>query len=309
MKLPFKKDNSAPAGRHRVVSGRQPVPGAFSYHAQRAERSDAPGRQQARAEAKPRPKLDFLLRRAGFIAGGVIILVCAVSLLSLSASPRIIVLSPDSGRYYLHSDQTYQQAAAAALKRSIWNRNKVTVNTNAVIMSLQKQFPELASVSVTLPLIGNRPIVYLQPTKPVFILAAANGSYVLGESGKVLLPATQLPADSTLDLPTITAAAVSPAQPGQGALTPAETAFIQTVLAELSARHVSIGAISLPAASEELDVAIHGQPYFVKFNLHDSGGARQQTGTFLAVQAKLRSENITPKQYIDVRVPGRAYYK
>ena len=64
----------------------------------------------------------------------------------------------------------------------------------------------------------------------------------------------------------------------------------------------------LPVGTSELDVKLTNQPYTVKFNL-ESGTARQQAGTFLATQAKLQSQNVTPGQYVDVRVGGRAYYK
>ncbi len=66
--------------------------------------------------------------------------------------------------------------------------------------------------------------------------------------------------------------------------------------------------MTLPVGTSELDVRLAGQPYSVKFNL-ESGTARQQAGTFLATESKLKSQNVTPAEYIDVRVDGRAYYK
>ena len=65
--------------------------------------------------------------------------------------------------------------------------------------------------------------------------------------------------------------------------------------------------MTLPPAASELDVKIAGKPYFVKFNLQ-ADDARRQAGTFLATQAQLQRKGITPAQYIDVRVEGRAYY-
>ena len=64
----------------------------------------------------------------------------------------------------------------------------------------------------------------------------------------------------------------------------------------------------MPAAENELDMYLTGQSYYVKFNLADSSPL-QEVGTFLAVRQNLQQQGITPSQYIDVRVDGRAYYK
>jgi hypothetical protein len=71
---------------------------------------------------------------------------------------------------------------------------------------------------------------------------------------------------------------------------------------------MSVGSMILPAGTSELDVHLAGQPYFVKFNLNNND-PRQQAGTFLAAIANLQKNHITPAQYIDVRVDGRAYYQ
>jgi hypothetical protein len=66
--------------------------------------------------------------------------------------------------------------------------------------------------------------------------------------------------------------------------------------------------MTLPPAASELDVQIVDQPYFIKFNL-ENDDPRQQVGTYIATQAYLTSQHITPAHYIDVRVDGRAYYE
>jgi len=80
---------------------------------------------------------------------------------------------------------------------------------------------------------------------------------------------------------------------------------------QLRAQNVSIKAMTLPAASSELDVYIGGTSYFVKFNLQDinDSAANIQSGTFLALKKHLAEQNKTPSQYIDVRLEGRAYYR
>ena len=87
-----------------------------------------------------------------------------------------------------------------------------------------------------------------------------------------------------------------------------DISFIKTVIAQLAAKQVIVSGLTLPVASREIDANIAGVGYIVKFNLQD-GKALQQAGTFLATKGRLDSQSITPSQYIDVRVPGRAYYK
>lgn len=213
-----------------------------------------------------------------------------------------------SSSSFLHDKAVYETAADKLLAGSIWNRNKITVNTSSVSQGMLKQFPELSSVSVTLPLLSKRPIVYIQTAQPALILSAQNGSFVVDTTGKVLLPSSKLPSGSQLALPLVTDQSGLNASINRQALTSGDVSFIQTVVAQLAARHFTVSLMVLPVGSSELDVHLANQPYIVKFNL-ESGDARQQAGTFLATQAKLQSQNVTPAQYVDVRVDGRSYYK
>jgi hypothetical protein len=84
--------------------------------------------------------------------------------------------------------------------------------------------------------------------------------------------------------------------------------FVQTLVAQLSSKHYTIASMTLPPAASELDVKLVGQAYSIKFNF-ENNDPRQQVGTFLATIAQLQKQNITPSQYVDVRVDGRAYYQ
>ena len=118
-------------------------------------------------------------RRPGLIILSAIILALAIDLLSLSGSAEVQLLSSNQDRPLLRSQAAYQAAADKILDSSIWNRNKLTINTAQLSHQLTLQFPELASVSISWPLLGHRPIIYLQPIAPAVILAASNGAFVL----------------------------------------------------------------------------------------------------------------------------------
>jgi len=203
----------------------------------------------------------------------------------------------------------YHDAAQQLFQQSISNHNKLTVDAGGISATLKTRYPELSDVSVALPVIGSQPIVYIQPSEPSFVLTANGGSYVLDSTGRALANARSVPAHKVASLPAITDQSGLQPRVGAGVLPSTSVAFIQTVLAQLKAQHVSVYQIVLPHAAFEADMYITGKPYYVKFNIQDYAGALQQAGAYVAVAQHLSSKNITPSQYIDVRIDGRAYYK
>ena len=306
MKLPFKKQAAPASGRRQVVSGGRPT--AYSYHANRSEQEYNVGRSEPREQDTRRQArvLRDIRQRLGFILALLVVLACIINVLRLSSDPKVVSLTAGSADTFLHSNATYEQAAQKLLAGSILNGNKITINSDQIVHKLKQEFPELSDVSITLPLVGHRPVVYIAPTTPSLILQAGPSSFVLDENGKVLTTNTSGP--DTTSLPTVTDQSGLKAEVNKQALPASTISFIQTVLGQLAAAHLTVASLTLPTSTYELDVHPSGVGYFVKFNIH-SDDARQQAGTYLAVRQRLQSQNITPAAYIDVRVDGRAYYK
>lgn len=280
-----------------------------SYRSRRLDYENNTGRQKPR-EQRRSPSGNFIhfwLQRFGLLVLLIVLLASLISALSLSANARIIFLQ-STGSSFLHDQSTYQIAANKILATSIWNHNKVTINTSDISRQLIKQFPELSSVSVVLPLLAHRPVIYLTPSQPALIIIGANGTFVLDTTGKALQPTDALASIANLKLPVLTDQSGVKLINNQRALSSSDVSFILTVIAQLAAKQVSISSLTLPVSSREIDAGISGQPYFVKLNLQN-GDALRQAGTFLATKARLTNQNITPEHYIDVRVPGRAYYQ
>jgi hypothetical protein len=280
--------------RPNQVESRHNVRQTFSYHNQRSDTTDNTGRKlrkQVLTAAAAKSVGNFWIQRFGLaillIAGAVSLL----SALSLTNSVKMQEIGPVKSSTLFHNQTAYQASADTALGSSVWSRNKVTINTSQLSSTLLRSFPELSSATVTLPLLSHRPIVYISYTEPAIIIHNQTGSFVLDNTGKVLVPTNTEAVN--LGLPTVTGSDIS---------------FIRTVVAGLHAKQVASADMTLPAAASELDVAIAGKPYFVKFNLH-ANSAKLQIGSLLAVQQRLAQQGIAPSQYIDVRVDGRAYYK
>ena len=313
MKLLGGKKQKDLGGRQRRTSDWQ-RPASFAYSSKRAERPDLPNRRPGGpslvAQRSRILTVQFWLRRSGLLIALIVAFVCLISVLSLSNQPRVVLLDVQKNSYAFHDAAEYQAAAAKQLSSSIWNKNKITVNTGKASAELQQQFPELAEVTITLPLVGHRPIYYLRANAPAFVMQTVSGTFVLDSNGKALITKAAAPADTVEKLPVITDQTGLHAELGKQVLSSREATFIRIVIDTLAAKGVTTTSLSLPAnAAQELDVRVTGKPYVIKFNMHDTATARQQTGTYLATAANLTGQNITPAQYVDVRVLGRAYYQ
>jgi len=320
MKL-FKKTNPpASPGRVRDPQQRMAQMGqnrTFSYHAVRSQAEIATGREAVQNKPAIRripTRLQRLRKHAGWFLLGLALLGLLVYELQLSTTPHVVALTKSSDMPFLQESAVYQQAAKKLFGATAANRNKLTVDTSAITAVMKAQFPELDEVSVTLPIIGGTPTMYVRPADPALVLAATNGTFVVDEYGRALAQAsgsagsTQM---SHLGVPTVTDQSSLSAKLGQQVLPSDATTFISTVTAQLKAKGVNVQSMTLPAAAGELDVYIAGQTYFVKFDLQEGGedSANVQTGTFLAVKHRLEQQGKQPAQYVDVRLEGRAYWR
>lgn len=312
MKKLFRKTAPEPTRRQRAqIDDSIRKSTSFSYHARRSDQDVNVGRQEQReasAKSKTNSVGSLWFSRFGAIILLAALVVSAVNVLSLSNSVKVMPLSNDVKTPLLHSQATYETAAQKIMSDSFLNRNKLTLDSAKLSRDMSRQFPELASVTVTVPLLAHRPIVYIQTAQPVLILAASNGSFVLSNNGHALVPSTQLPALASLNLPLVGDQSGLSVKVGQQVLSSQNVSFIEYVAKELTTKNVSPSSLTLPAATSELDVQVTGKTYLVKFNLQ-SNNARQQVGTLLATMGQLDKQNIAPAKYIDVRVDGRAYYQ
>jgi hypothetical protein len=314
MKFGRKQEPVTPPGRRRPARN-SGAPAAFSYYSRRSETVTPKERRRSfqTPDVLSRKQLTntarFASQRFGLVIVFLAVLVALGNTLRLSDHAKIDSLNEPAASYLLHDQQTYEAAASRYLAASTWNGNKLTINTDAVADKMRHDFPELTSVSIALPLVGHRPVVYIRAAAPRLILATKSGqSFVVDENGKALVAAARVPDLDALKLPVISDDSGLALSEGATVLSSSSVSFIGDIVAQLAASSVSFQRLTLPTAASELNVYPKDAPYFIKFNLQ-SGTAVQQSGTYLATIAKLREQGITPAQYVDVRVDGRAYYK
>lgn len=282
------------------------VTSTFAYRAKRADDTINLGRNANKTSVTAMKTTYSWLQRFGLIILLVAVVASVVNLLSLTST--VEVLPARTGETLPTSEKLeYQAAANKVLNGSILNRNKITVDADSISRALLKQFPDIGSVSVTIPLAAHRPIVYVEDAQPTAILIVSNGSFALDNSGKAIFEATSPAQLNDPNLPVIADPSNLSLKLNEQALPSNYMSFIETVVGQLNAKGFKASSLTLPAATNELDIGIAGQPYFVKFNL-ENNDPRQQAGTFLATIANLSSQHITPTKYVDVRIDGRAYY-
>lgn len=231
----------------------------------------------------------------------VIIAVLAVAVYSLilNSKPRLIV----SSQTY-RSATVYQKAATGAFK-DFKNRNKITLDEKAVITSLKKQFPEIATASVNVSLFSQTPTLRLSIASPDFNLNSRGSSYIVDSQGVVVAKSVDLPQIKNL-LP-LSDESNFDAKVGSQVLSASDVNFINSVIAQVKRAKVPVASLILPPRALEIDMRTADRGYFVKFFL--GGDSLTQAGQFLAARHQFDQTNNQPSEYLDVRVPGKIYYR
>lgn len=288
--------------QRRKTAAPQPS-NVFSYYSSRSNPDVSRGRYE-RAETDRRGA-ERLKHTPTLIA--VILIVVSMGYASIvEPQPRIQVVASESGKSLQRDDGVYHDFVADHLSRSVFNRSKLTFNAEPLVDSLRREYPEIDNAVVTLPLLGHKPVVRIAVSSPIFILATNQGSYYINGKGVPLVRVSDVK-NQPEGIAVITDETGLPIELGTQVLTTDSVLFIGQLIEQLVATNTPYQQITLPLEANEVQIRLQGKPYVVRLNSLQN--ARTQIGTFLAVKQRLQGEGVTPKEYIDVRVEERAYYK
>lgn len=297
-----------PTGRNARISPKNASTNGqvFSYHANRAYREKDFARDSSIPQIEAKRSRSYSLKKrlehVLMFAVGIVIL---LAILNLSGKSKVVVVGGNN-QVFLRDHKVYDQAASA-LFSNIFNQNKLTVNSRGIERAMQAQFPELQTVVVSLSAFGSSPKVYVSPSVPKLIYVSKSSMFVLDGNGRALIAANQVARLEKLNLPAVTDQNGQDITLGKVAIPKSYVTFIAEVSGQLKAKGLKITSVTLPLVANEMDVRIEGVNYSVKFNLQ--GDAREEVGSFLALQKYMTANGKTAAQYIDVRVEGKAYYK
>jgi hypothetical protein len=306
----FKKNTQKPAPRTRNPRLQPQTNKIFSYYNVKrptvADETEEPSARQSRGQTTAKNTRQIFFRRLG--AAAVFILILTVLFLNARLKPsetQVTLKGAPEQRLLLRDESIYKMGAAKIMNETFQDRNKLSFNGKSFSAAMVRQYPEIAHVNVSLPLIGNKASLYIEPSSAALeFIAQDKKAYIVDNNGKVISTDT---ANKPQAIPTVTdQSGVTPRMNAQ-VLPRSDVAAIQTILGQLKEKGIPVESLVLPKAAQRLEVRIQGKPYYIKFNLHDN--VAQQVGAYIAVQQKLNREGMTPKEYIDVRVADRVYYK
>lgn len=302
MKFKIKKEkvDSRMSPRRAASAASAPV---FSYHAQRSHDTRNTGRYETLSVPRRawKPSLKYL---PSWLAVSAIIISLGYAS-TLQSVPVIDITTPDGALN--RSEQTYQDAVSASLRRSPLSYTKWTINTDMIARDLQQTFPEVQRVSVNLPLLARRPIVQIKTAEPVFLLASTNGAtYYIDSDGQAVIRPGDLERPLSGVVTVRDASAIDVTARAQVVPT-ATVAFVQDVTRQFADKSIAIDYIELPAVAYELRVKPKDDNHYVKFYLEEE--SRVQIGTYFAAREQIASNALTVNEYVDARIPGRLFVK
>lgn len=292
--------------KKKQLPSRKTLPGSttsvFSYYSSRSSSETARARYEPLNSGKGFARLKHL----PVVLALLVIVSTLVYASFLTVKPRVIIASTSNGKSLERSSDIYERHIAQELQKTPLNRSKLTFDAQPLTLSLRSQFPEVGGVAVTLPIIGQRPVVHIAVSSPAFILASTNGAYYMNNEGVALIRVADVktPLDN---LTTVSDTSGVPVTVGQQALPRKTVVFISSVIANMHALNAPIESLELSGEAHELKMQLPGKGYYVRLSsLRD---ARVQVGTLRAVENRLQSEKVLPEEYIDVRVEERAFYR
>jgi hypothetical protein len=224
--------------------------------------------------------------------------------LFLSAVPAVVVEGPA-----YRSQQEYASIIAGQLKGDIRNRTKPFIQTSQLESSIAEAIPEAKQIRISTSLIGGSPTVKVINDPAIARVVDPSGSeIILSERGRLLLPTTDTDGEFST-LPSIKNTTTVELKPGDQFISPLETKAYSLLMNQFKSNG-DVPQAEITVTPREILVNQQGSRgnYTVRFLLDDET-ILQQYGAMRATQNKLKSQNQQPKEYIDVRLAEKVFYK
>lgn len=145
--------------------------------------------------------------------------------------------------------------------------------------------------------------------KPIFVWKGVGENYFIDKEG-VLFKKNMFTKTQQDSLPVIEDQGGVAPDPGQTVLTEtvvSDVADLYLLLPTLYPQKNKVNQIILPPAAREIRAKLDGISYYVKFSTERSIG--EQVGELAQLVNYLKSKDVTPAEYIDMRVPDKSFYK
>jgi len=248
-----------------------------------------------------------LLRKLPLKVIALIILVTVGYLSILSTTPKLISVNGTSDFSFYRNKADYQKSAERILGGSIFNRDRITINTVHIENEIMAEFPELGQVSVSLPVFGRNPVISIVAKQPAMALTSQQGAYVLDANGVVMARASSITGFDNIKLPIVNDESSLTVEIGKGVLTSQQVDFISVLVTQLNLNKKQVSSVTLPPIINQVQIKLKGFNYYIKFDMQND--PKTSAGAFIALSKRLAKDGATPAEYVDVRIEDRAFYR
>lgn len=199
------------------------------------------------------------------------------------------------------TNETVASDVEAYLKQFPTQRNVLFLQPRELASYIKEKHPTLNKVNI------NRTIflgvnVVIAETQPALIWQAGGQTWLVGEDGRILRAAEQ--GDSSFGR--VIDTAQIEVRAGDKVADANFVDFARTVYAEAQKQAVAIEHIAIGETTREVLVAVQGG---ILIKMAVERGAGEQLGAFLSTVETAKKEGKVIREYVDVRVVGKTYYK
>lgn len=303
----FSKKNKKTDRNPRIDKRRQQ---SYHYSSRRSIDDRALNRRRVFVEGdetQKKPKKANLVSYIPSIIAVGIILVSVYYLFTLSTSPNIVVVN-ETEKTKLIDKNSIKQKAKTVLEKSYSNRFKPTFNEDKLEKELLGISKEIVSVEIETSFLRHNPEIRVEISEPSVVLSTGSNLYVVGADGIVLADITKSREGIKVDgLPLVQDQSSIDINLGKKALTQAQVDYLEEIVFQGTQKGLNISSMTIRSAGSQLDVKYANLSYYVKYNFFED--ARRSSGVYIAIKERLDAEGSVPLEYVDVRVPERAYVK
>lgn len=205
-------------------------------------------------------------------------------------------------------DHSYQNALNDQLGSSLANYSKLTIDSKKISQKTRAKFPEISSIDIIIPLLSSRPKAQIVFSAPAIRLKALGDSYILDQEGRAVTLETEVAKGVDItNLITVSDSSDQKITLGAVILTKQQMEFINHLVFQAKQKNLIIELINLTGGATQINVKYKDTNYFVKYSYITD--PRQSSGAFFALREQLIKDNIAPREYVDLRIPDRAYIK
>lgn len=209
-----------------------------------------------------------------------------------------------------------QQSNYEKSLRSIYRANTIMgqswlANESAIEKDFLNEYPEVERVSIgARSLLGATAEADVRFRSPVFTWQDASGVEQFVDKYGVLFSKNLDPSVNADTLIHIDDKSGAVLKAGTSVLTNDLIAFVgqlHSSVAKIFGGEKKIASVTIPKSTREVQIQVSGVPYSIKFNSFRD--INVQMGELSDLLRHLSSQDVTPQEYIDVRVEHKAFYK